>query len=420
MFLYVIYMFFGYLIYPFLLIIFSVMMIFDKTIRKGALSRLGFIYPKRSDGQSVWIHAVSVGEVSAVYQIVGKMLEKNYKIYLSTTTATGYDRALQIYADKVELFYLSLDYNFMMEKVVSLISPEYVLIAEIEIWPCFIYTLHKKGIPIYLINGRIGKKELRAYKPFKFFFTRYYNMYKKVFAQSETDKKNMIAIGMNEERVLVTGNLKYDLHYNMIEEKYDAIKTMPPKNRLVLVIGSSHAGEEEGILKAVTEANLQDKLYIVIVPRDIKRGEEVFASAKSIGYNLPLYTNRASRTEEGIIINVIGELLYWYKRSDIVIMGGSFSANVGGHNILEAVYFSKPVIVGSHMHNFIDMYEYMKDTIITCKSYKELIPVLTELSNDEQMRTLTGSCALVLLTDNRGATENIINAIDRQQGVIKN
>ncbi|WP_300703162.1 glycosyltransferase N-terminal domain-containing protein [uncultured Brachyspira sp.] len=405
-----------YLFYPIIFIAFSIMMIFNKPIRKGALSRLGFIYPKENNKNAVWIHAVSVGEITAVKEIVFTLIERGYSVYLSTTTVGGYDIARKNYGDKVQLFYLTLDYPNMLNKLINLISPEYVMIAEIEIWPAFIYLLHKKLIPLYMINGRIGKKEIKGYKNFKFFFKPYFNMYTKILAQSSIDKENMISIGMPESLITVTGNLKYDINYFVDEKKIDDIENTIPVNKFVITAGSTHQGEEELILKALN--NLKIKVYIVIVPRDITRGEDIQKLANKLGYDLPLYTDYDKKSEDGIIINTIGELLNWYKLSDLVIMGGTFMGNMGGHNILEAIYFEKLVIVGKYMYNFIEIYEYMKEAVLTCDDKKNLSDIIQKAYQDEELRNTLSKKAYNLLIQNNGASKRTIDIINKYQGII--
>nr|WP_304353801.1 glycosyltransferase N-terminal domain-containing protein [Brachyspira innocens] len=394
------------------------MMIFNKPIRKGALSRLGFIYPKENNKNAVWIHAVSVGEIVAVREIVFTLIERGYNIYLSTTTVGGYDIARKNYGDKVELFYLTLDYPHMINKLINLISPEYVMIAEIEIWPTLIYSLHKKLIPLYMINGRIGKKELKGYKNFKFFFKPYFYMYTKILAQSNIDKENMITIGMPEGLITVTGNLKYDITYHADEKKIDELENTIPVNKFVITAGSTHAGEEELILKAIDKLNLKDKVYIVIVPRDINRGEDIQKLAERLNYDLPLYTDYEKSSEDGIIINTIGELLNWYKLSDLVIMGGTFMGTMGGHNILEAIYFKKAVIVGNYMYNFIEIYEYMKDAVFTCKDKEKLSDIIQEAYENEELRNNLAEKAYNLLIQNNGASKKTLSIIDKYQGIV--
>ena len=413
-----IYTIFGYILYPFIFISFFIMMIFNKPIRKGALSRLGFIYPKENNKNAVWIHAVSVGEIVAVREIVFTLIERGYNIYLSTTTVGGYDIARKNYGDKVELFYLTLDYPHMINKLINLISPEYVMIAEIEIWPTLIYSLHKKLIPLYMINGRIGKKELKGYKNFKFFFKPYFYMYTKILAQSSIDKENMITIGMPEGLITVTGNLKYDITYYADEKKIDELENTIPVNKFVITAGSTHAGEEELILKAIDKLNLKDKVYIVIVPRDINRGEDIQKLAERLNYDLPLYTDYEKSSEDGIIINTIGELLNWYKLSDLVIMGGTFMGTMGGHNILEAIYFKKAVIVGKYMYNFIEIYEYMKDAVFTCKDKEKLADIIQEAYDNEELRNNMAEKAYNLLIQNNGASKKTLSIIDKYQGIV--
>lgn len=413
-----IYTIFGYILYPFIFISFFIMMIFNKPIRKGALSRLGFIYPKENNKNAVWIHAVSVGEIVAVREIVFTLIERGYNIYLSTTTVGGYDIARKNYGDKVEIFYLTLDYPHMINKLINLISPEYVMIAEIEIWPTLIYSLHKKLIPLYMINGRIGKKELKGYKNFKFFFKPYFYMYTKILAQSNIDKENMITIGMPEGLITVTGNLKYDITYHADEKKIDELENTIPVNKFVITAGSTHAGEEELILKAIDKLNLKDKVYIVIVPRDINRGEDIQKLAERLNYDLPLYTDYEKSSEDGIIINTIGELLNWYKLSDLVIMGGTFMGTMGGHNILEAIYFKKAVIVGKYMYNFIEIYEYMKEAVFTCEDKEKLADIIQEAYENEELRNNIAEKAYNLLIQNNGASKKTLSIIDKYQGIV--
>ncbi|WP_300365895.1 glycosyltransferase N-terminal domain-containing protein [Brachyspira sp.] len=418
LFTYIIYVSLMYLFYPLIFIVFSIIMIFNKPIRKGALSRLGFIYPKENNKNAVWIHAVSVGEIVAVKEIVFSLIDRGYSVYLSTTTVGGYDIARKNYGDKVELFYLTLDYPHMINKLIKLISPEYVMIAEIEIWPAFIYLLHKKLIPLYMINGRIGKKEIKGYKNFQFFFKSYFNMYTKILAQSNIDKENMISIGMPESLITVTGNLKYDINYYADEKKIDALENRIPVNKFIITAGSTHQGEEELILKAIDNLGIKDKVYIVIVPRDITRGEDIQKLSYKLGYELPLYANYNEKSEDGIIINTIGELLNWYKLSDLVIMGGTFTGTMGGHNILEAIYFKKLVIVGKYMYNFIEIYEYMKEVVLTCDDKEKLPEIIQKAYQDEELRNILAEKAYNLLIQNNGSSKRTLDIINKYQGIV--
>ena len=163
---------------------------------------------------------------------------------------------------------------------------------------------------------------------------------------------------------------------------------------------------------------LKDNVYIVIVPRDINRGEDIQNTASKLGYNLPLYTDYENSSEDGIIIDTIGELLNWYKLSDLVIMGGTFIGNVGGHNILEAIYFKKPVIVGKYMYNFIEIYEYMKDAVFTCEDKNKLHETIELAYKNKELRDELSEKAYNLLRQNNGASQRTISIINKYQGIV--
>ena len=402
------------IIYPFILSIFLISSIFNKSVRMGHFYRLGFKYPPKISNRSIWIHAASVGEVVVVKEVIENFISVGYSIYLSTTTSTGHEMASKMYDDNVIIFYNSLDASIFVRRLIKIISPKYMIIVEIEIWPSLIYEIQKKDIPLYLINGRIGFKELKGYEnPIaKAFLKNYYKLYTKILAQSEIDKKNMITIGMPTNLITVTGNLKYDIEYKILKEKYDIINNIIPKDKYIIVIGSSHENEEELFLQAISDANIKDKVYVVIVPRNITRGKDIQNIAKKYNYNLSLYTHKDEITEDGIIIDIIGELLYWYKSSDIVIMGGSFSKNIQGHNILEAIYFKKPVIVGPYMSNFDEISNYMKESVFTSDDdIKKLSKIINNCYNDRKSSKALGIKANKLLSQNKGASMRTIDII---------
>ena len=133
---------------------------------------------------------------------------------------------------------------------------------------------------------------------------------------------------------------------------------------------------------------------------------------------MPLYTDYEKSSEDGIIINTIGELLNWYKLSDLVIMGGTFMGTMGGHNILEAIYFKKAVIVGNYMYNFIEIYEYMKDAVFTCKDKEKLSDIIQEAYENEELRNNLAEKAYNLLIQNNGASKKTLSIIDKYQGIV--
>ncbi len=403
-----------FIAYPLIFFIFTIRSIFDKNIRMGHLYRLGLKRPAKLNGKTIWIHAAAMGEVVSVKELIAEFIDNGYGVYISTTTKGGYEIANKMYKENVIVFYNSLDLSILVRSLIKIIDPSYMMIVEVEIWPSLLYQIRKRNIPLYLINGRIGTRELKAYgKPLaKLFFRSYYRLYTKILAQSNIDRDNMITIGMPEKSIVVTGNLKYDTKYDLKDYKTDEIKTLLPDDKYIIVIGSSHEGEEELLLKAIGDAGIKNKSFVVIVPRYIERSLHIKNMAKKNGYDLPLYTKEEKPTGDGIIVDVIGELLYWYKLSSIVVMGGSFSQNIQGHNILEPIYFEKPVIVGPYMSNFEEMYLYMKDALFpTSCEVESISSVIRNCYSNIKITNIIGRSASNLLIENQGATQKTIEII---------
>ncbi|MBI4979713.1 MAG: 3-deoxy-D-manno-octulosonic acid transferase [Spirochaetes bacterium] len=408
----IIYDFFLVLLSPFIALFFLLHALFDSKVREGNLYRLGLKMPPKPGRASVWIHAVSVGEINGIKQFIEFIrIAGRYDIYLSTTTATGFTAAKKTYGDSVTLFYFPFDFPLLPGRILNRIRPEKMIIAEIEIWPNFIAAVTRRNIPLSLINARIGLKELRGYTKARWFFRPFYRCYKHLLAQSAHDKKNMVTIGMPAEDISVSGNVKYDVTYTMDAAKIESTRARIPKGKIVIVAGSTHETEESAIFDAVLKLNRND-IFLVIVPRDISRGAEIRTIAQSRGMAASLFTG-STQDSGTLIVNAIGELIYFYEIADIAIMGGSFSPAVGGHNFLEALYFKKPVIVGPCMHNFRDMDDFFsaENGIIKTASTDSLADSLAGLLADRAHADSVGRHGHDLLMQSRGASERTFKTI---------
>lgn len=397
---------------PLIILGFLVNMIFNPRVRLGHAYRLGLKLPPKPQREAVWIHAVSVGEVNAVKGLIERIRAAGkHDVYLSMSTMTGYDAAVKAYKDTVTLFYFPFDWPLVVGRFLDRIRPAVMMIAEIEIWPNCIAMVKQRNIPLYLINARMSDPIAKKYRPYRWFFAPFYQRYDGIFAQSDMDRSYMLSVGM-PERTAVFGNLKYDVSYAVDAAKRNAAKARLPQGKMVLVAGSTHENEEAYILSALTAVDPKRSVFPVIVPRDIKRGEEIRRLAADAGYRAACITD-ADLSGDMLIVNVIGELLSFYANADIVIMGGSFSPSVGGHNILEALYFSKPVIVGPNMHNFFEMDEYFAKNGGTVKiaSADALGNAVSLLLNDGNKRAEIGARGESLLAANGGAADRTYKAV---------
>ncbi len=411
---------------PLLFAAFVVHGIFDRRVREGHAFRWGRRLPPKPRRTAVWLHAVSVGEVSSVQRLIGMILAAgHYEVYLSTTTATGFAMAQRTYQNEVTLFYFPVDLRFVIRRFFDAIRPAAVIIAEVEIWPNFLDIARHRNVPVFLVNGRIGKKELAGYRPLRWFFAPFFLMYRKVLAQSEGDRARMIEIGMPAGSIAVTRNLKGDASFSLDPDRLAVIQRLIPAGRTVVVAGSTHAPEERHILQAYRSLP-RGASFLVIAPRHIDRGEEIRTLCTAHGLNTALFgeagasQSAAGTSGDALVMITMGDLPYLYQCADIVIMGGSFSPDVGGHNFLEPLFFGKAVIVGPCMQNFLDLDRHYASHGGTCKinGVEQIGPTLEALIRDPARRESLGAKGHELFLAGRGGSEEIYAAIFGASGLV--
>ena len=403
---------------PFVFASFAMQALIDRPVRTGHAYRLGLQLPPRPRRTAIWLHAVSVGEVSSLRRLI-ELIEAagHYEIYLSTTTATGFAMAERIYRDRVTLFYFPSDFRFVLRRFFDAVQPAAVIVAEVEIWPNFLDLSRRRDVPIFLINGRIGAKELAGYRPLRWFFTPFFRMYRKILAQSEGDRDRMIEIGMPESSIVVTKNLKADFTFSVAAPQQEAIQRLVPPGRLVVVAGSTHAPEERQILEAWRSLQCE-RPFLIIAPRDIGRAEEIRQLCTGLNVTSTLFSEAADASGEILVLNTMGDLPSLYQIANLAIMGGSFSPAIGGHNFLEPLFFGTPVIVGPCMGNFEELDRQYTAAGGICKitDAGQLEPMLEDLIRNAEKREAIGAKGRELLAAGRGGSEETYAAIFDETG----
>ncbi|MCX5710004.1 MAG: 3-deoxy-D-manno-octulosonic acid transferase [Candidatus Omnitrophica bacterium] len=416
-----------FILYDLIFLIFAIVSLpvylFKGKLHRGLLERLGFL-PKVAWSRPIWVHAVSVGEVMSVKGLIHE-IKKSYpgkQIILSTVTATGNQVAKSIADTNIFLLYLPFDLSFIVNSVLSRINPSIFIIAETEIWPNLICALNKRKIPVMIVNGRISDASAKRYRPVRFLLKRIVNKIDLICAQSERDAKRFKeALGAKEERIRITGNMKFDFSLPVFQEgaqiKLRKEMTLHPTDKL-LVCGSTRPGEEEVILRVYKELLREFKnLLIVIAPRHPDRSEEIVSIVSKSGFkavkisHLP-YECATCIAHPVFILDTIGNLLEFYKAADLVFVGGSL-ARTGGHNILEPAIFAKPVIFGPHMFNFRDIADlFLKENAgIMVRNDEELKKQVAFLLHSPQEAQALGERARQLIVKNQGATLRNIEQI---------
>lgn len=399
---------------PLILIAFIV----QPKFRAGFWKKLGFYSFDKKGTKTTVFHAVSVGETNAIKELVKAYREKHPEevIVITTTTKTGQEIAQKAFndvADKVT--YYPYDFFFSILSFLNTFNPEKIIIAETEIWPCFVTLAKLKGIKVYTINGRISPHSFEGYKKIKMFLAPILNRYEKIYMQSKDDAKRMTDIGANPEKTDVMGNLKFDITQNLSEseiQKYiDELKT--EKFRL-FIAASTHKGEDEIVLNVFNSLKSEcSDAKLLLVPRHPQRYEEVCDLLSNSGYKWGKRSNSDNFIENDIILlDTMGELSKIFSICYIAFIGGSFSTT-GGHNPLEANIWSKPVISGACTFNFKDVYRTVceKKCAVIVNNEEEFKNELLSFYKDSEKYALYCKNAKAVFEENKGAINYILERI---------
>lgn len=346
--------------------------------RAGLRERLGAV-PERlarppAGARTVWLHAVSVGEVLAVSRLVEELRQEFDAVFISTTTQAGQEVARERFGERY-VFYFPLDFAFAVRAYLGALRPQFVILAETEFWPNFLRLAKASGAKVAVVNARISDRSLPGYRRNGRFLRPVLANVDLFLAQTETDAARLRAIGAPAERVQVGGNLKYDVeppkHLPIVDELRAAIargKAWP-----VIVAGSTAAGEEEQLLEAFHWA-MGDRGLLILAPRKPERFEAVAQLIRERYFTLwrrsTTDLKNAALTRGVLLLDTVGELAAVYAVADAAFVGGGVRAPGGGHNILEPAQHGVPVIVGGFMQNFRDMVESFRQE----KAVRELAP----------------------------------------------
>lgn len=377
----------------------------------GIISEDGF----KKEDNVIMFHGVSVGEAVALENLV-KTARKEFpqsKIVMTTGTYTGQEIAKKKLGEYTDLItYFPADFPCVIKKFLDKANPKSVFIAETEIWPNFAMECKKRGINLYIINGRISDSTFKSYKALKWIFKYFLSFYTGIFTQSEDDNRKFLQLGANPQTTKVMNNLKFDI------KKPDGIN-FNKNNYRVLLAGSTHQGEDEIALE--NYKNLKEKhsdLKLIIAPRHLTRIEEVKSLVEKYKFSYDLRSSGKSDFEniDVFILDTLGELGKMYEHADIAYIGGSFN-KTGGHNPLEALVFGKPVISGPSIHNFKDIYTIIKNAHagFVVKDSEEFFKVADKMLSDKEYYTQTVNACEKVFSEQQGALEFVIDVIKTLQ-----
>ncbi|MEW6163303.1 MAG: 3-deoxy-D-manno-octulosonic acid transferase [Nitrospirota bacterium] len=365
----------------------------------------------------IWVHAVSVGEVMAALPLLERLREKypSKGIILSTITDTGQKVARKGAPEGTTVLYLPFDVTFIFKAVLKRVRPEILITIETELWPNIFRVFKKYGIPVILLNGRISENSFRGYKKISFFMKRVLSHVDLFCMQSEVDAERINSLGVDEKKIKVLGNFKFDTRPpSQIPLWTEKIKGP------VIVAGSTHEGEEE-LITSVYNRLKKDfpDINLIIAPRHPERFKDVEDMLKSKGLSfvkhsefsrLPTPNSRVSGSI--ILLDSVGELSAIYGMTDIAIIGKSFRG-YGGQNPLEPAYWGKPILCGPRMENFPFIKDFYSEGAALEVNEEGLYPKLRELLLSPEKAKEMGLKARQLYMKNAGAVERAMKIIAR-------
>jgi len=371
---------------------------------------------------SIWIHAVSVGEVLATRALVPALRARypDYPVWLSTTTETG--RRVAEGAGGVDgLFYFPIDLSPVVRRVLARVRPVLVVTVDTELWPNLLRHCSRRGVKTALVNGRVSDRSFARYRLAGWFFRRALAPLDLCCAQSEESARRLTVLGVSPARVRVTGNLKFDTLDRPAPRAGwgpDDVRRVfrLSEGRTVVIAASTHSGEEGPVLDAFAAVRRRDsEALLVLAPRHPERAPELLAMARARGHEAVARTDLPVDREPRaavVVLDTVGELAALYELATVVFLGGSLVPH-GGHNVLEPAVHGKPVVFGPHMHNFAEIAELFLANRAACRidEASELRPALTRLLADPVERASLGAAARALVEAHRGATGRSLEAL---------
>lgn len=363
----------------------------------------------------IWVHAVSVGEVTAAVPLLKKIREKypSREIILSTITDTGQKVAREKAPQGTRIIYLPFDLPAILNTTLRKTLPEMLIVIETELWPNMFRVFRDNGIPILLLNGRISEKSFRGYKKISFFMRAVLSCVNFFGMQSEESADRIRSLGVEYNRVENLGNFKFD------SNRFSSAPVWAERLKgPVITAGSTHEGEEELITDVYAELKKEfADLNLILAPRHPERFKAVADMMRSKGLNFLKRSDFGDKERDPsfisgniILLDTVGELSSVYGATNIAVMGKSFRG-VGGQNPLEPAGWGKPVVCGPHMENFPVIRDFYKEDAAIEVDEKDLYAQLKRLLLSPSAAKNIGSRAQELCRKNSGAVEKALEII---------
>lgn len=414
---YYFYVFFIYLLLPFLTAFYYFRGIENKTYHARWKEYLG-IYKDEHTKQVIWLHAASVGEVEAANVLISHYRDhSSCPVLVTTSTEAGYQRVRALQLDQVEHVYFPLDTPDAIARFLNRFQPKLAIIMETEIWPILFSVCSRRAIPLFIINARLSEKSTNRYLKIRVFLQKVFVGVSGVFAQTELDAQRYREIGVRAHKITVSGNIKLDMVVpkSIIEQASDIKYDLFP-NRLIFVVGSTHEGEESIFLSVYQRLKKQfPTLLLVLVPRHPKRADSLLklCAFQQLKVVKRTESQPCAISTDVFLVDTIGELKQMYAVADCSFVAGSM-VPIGGHNIFEPVLLGSPVLFGAYMKNSALLAQQLLDAkgAIQCFDEADIVNAVTLIFNDVSIKQSLIYASQAFVEKNKGAVQRTIELIN--------
>jgi 3-deoxy-D-manno-octulosonic-acid transferase len=376
----------------------------------------------KKEGKSLWIHAVSVGEVFSLRKLIAEIKDRrpDWAIHFSTLTHSGFQMAQKELSRADNIFFVPLDYGPIVRKFFKNLKPDLFILAESEFWPNLLREAKRQTKGVLLINGRISSRSSKRFVVFRYFMNRIFQNISYFLVQTDRDKESLVKTGVNAEKIAVGGNLKAEVELPIfsVDELINLKESLSiGEAQKIVVAGSTRKGEEEQLLSAFVRAKEKRAgIQLILAPRHVERAGEVEKLCEQINVRAKRRTTvHPGDRWDVLILDTLGELAQFYAISDVAFVGGSLIP-WGGQNLLEPAFYSKPVFFGPHMDNFAYLTQAFLEADSACVLRENTDLEKMFLFENEEALSLMGRRAKETLNTLSGATEKTLAVIEDLMG----
>lgn len=393
-----------------------------RMLRRGGykacfMHRFGFV-PKNTRKNTVWIQAVSVGELEALKPFLESLQAKKIPVYLTTTTSTGFQVAQKKYSQLVaHIAYFPLDFWLFSKLAWHRIRPSRTILMESELWPEHLQQAYCHNIPVYLINGRCSDKTFKHYSWVSCIAKILFGYISEIYSSSELDTERFKHLCSKKTHIETIGNLKVDAALQNLSQSAPIIQRANLgadwEQATILLGASTWDGEEKLLTEFYLEAKkLYPTLKLLLVPRHAERGAKILSELKVYNSNVCLRTDPIENADI-YIVNTTGELKHFIRLADFVFVGKSTGNNFGGQTPIESAAAGKPIVYGPHMENFRAICKSLEQAqgAIRCKDEFDIKTQLWTWLKNQKSAAMYGQAAQQWSKDNYGATQRIIEKL---------